>query len=357
MDDCSNAPVFAYGFKSTASKSGFVRVPPGFMEAQQSHETGAVVQELLTSRRPGKRPLKPHLLPIDEFGESVAVLKAGETFGDLALLASPQSSSWHNRRQATVLVTESGEEDMALGETEGSNKSKGLASGDHASDSEGDSQHLSTVSRELQKYNAILRRMRMAGAAKAMKAVATVMQFAKAMSSDSQPFSGAGVSQLLKQYGQKQAIVAKASRALIVAIDRETFVQTLRRQKRKEVRERVSFLRRLGPFIAWPSRKLVPLAYALKECTYETYENVWNRGDKADDILMIRSGSVRVFNHVTTGSHGPLALAPHRKLEPGTSHSDRYRITKNRKSEVQTVFEYETRSNIAHASTRMPTMA
>lgn len=119
MDDCSNAPVFAYGFKSSTSTSGYIKVPPGFMEAQSAHQTGDVMNELLQQdgsqkHADRKKQLQPHLLPIEEFGENVATLRAGETFGDLALLASPQSSSWHNRRQATVLITESGEDDLAL---------------------------------------------------------------------------------------------------------------------------------------------------------------------------------------------------------------------------------------------------
>lgn len=61
-------------------------------------------------------------------------------------------------------------------------------------------------------------------------------------------------------------------------------------------------------------------------------------------------------NHLTIGSHGPLALTPHRLLETEAPKGKRKKRSKG-KTEITTVFEYETRSNILHASRKMPTMA
>jgi len=183
MDDCANAPLFAFGASGPIqSPSGSSHVPPGYMEAVNASKA----EKALLGESSGKSSLSPLLVPVEEFGDPVAVIRQGETFGDLALLSSSSSSTWHDRRKATIIVTESGEPGEDSASTPSSSSSESSAPSEHGASS--------SMSRELQQYTAMLRKMRMAGAAKAMKAVASVLKFAGSLSPPGSPsMSGEGV--------------------------------------------------------------------------------------------------------------------------------------------------------------------
>ncbi|KAA0169890.1 hypothetical protein FNF28_01827 [Cafeteria roenbergensis] len=98
------------------------------------------------------------------------------------------------------------------------------------------------------------------------------------------------------------SVVALEEGTALVALARSTYLASLRERNQREYELRTKFLLGLRLFGAWSRRRVLPVAYSLQPVAIETGSSLYRRGDVADGVYLIRSGTVRLTAFRREGS-------------------------------------------------------
>eukprot|EP01017_Pseudomicrothorax_dubius_P004395 TRINITY_DN10869_c0_g1_i2.p1 TRINITY_DN10869_c0_g1~~TRINITY_DN10869_c0_g1_i2.p1 ORF type:complete len:466 (-),score=60.68 TRINITY_DN10869_c0_g1_i2:42-1379(-) len=73
-------------------------------------------------------------------------------------------------------------------------------------------------------------------------------------------------------------------------ISRQSFMELLGNEKKKEIENKIAFLRKTNFLRHWPSASLKSIQYYFKEKTYSINSKVYEKGDKPNGAYLIKSG-------------------------------------------------------------------